>query len=207
MLSFVLRHTDWQWNKQVSFIFLAPFIHGIRRIDNFLSLKMQKEIKCVHCFILQLMELLNFILIGSIRWEMQSMNKKEYTKAAGINKHDRSIGCFGTPQTITIIWLLHFPCYIYVVFSNYEKTCTCNSNQWSQFSMHWCVRRIKLLNCLGSLFVAITWQNSLVKNSKDSCLRKTNLNWIKDKLCKNSRIGIRRESLPTSASINSLNVD
>lgn len=77
--------------------FLAPFIHGIRRIDNFLSLKMQKEIKCVHCFTLQLMELLNFILIGSIQWEMQSMNKTEYTKAAGINKHDRSMGMLWYP--------------------------------------------------------------------------------------------------------------
>lgn len=58
---------------------------------------MQKEIKCVHCFTLQLMELLNFILIGSIQWEMQSMNKTEYTKVTGINKHDRSMGMFWYP--------------------------------------------------------------------------------------------------------------
>lgn len=122
MQSFVLRHTDWQWNKQVSSIFLASFIHGIRRIDNFLSLKMQKEIKCVHCFTLQLMELLNFILIGSIQWEMQSMNKTEYTKATGINKHDRSMGMLWYPtnhhNNLIVALLMIYLCCIFQLWKD-----------------------------------------------------------------------------------------
>lgn len=41
--------------------------------------------------------IIKFILIGSIQWEMQSMNKTEYTKAAGISKHDSSMGMLWYP--------------------------------------------------------------------------------------------------------------
>ena len=41
--------------------------------------------------------IIKFILIGSIQWEMQYMNQTEYIKAAGINKHDRSMGMFWYP--------------------------------------------------------------------------------------------------------------
>lgn len=42
-------------------------------------------------------KLLNFILIGSIQWETQPINKTEYIEAAWKNKHDRSMGMLWYP--------------------------------------------------------------------------------------------------------------